>query len=250
MKKKLLSAVLAGTLIFSGLGATSASASMGSTMQKMSSYAYKDTKKNINSSWKFYKSYDGFKFLGVTTVPMQYKVYRKKVSKKSKQYYYAVAYAGSKDAMDYASADYVEIRTGLKGTQVYLAENKLKSLLKSDKSKIKKLYLTGHSLGGYLAAFLASDIIDDSAGLGLIPKSKVKAYTFNAPGISKSIFPSQSKLKILRDKQEKYDNYILNYYIKKDVFSAFGDNLGKRKGFKNPTKDNPHRLSNFTKVKL
>lgn len=249
MTKKLVSAVLAITLVFSGLGMTSASASMGTTMQKMSSYAYKDTKKDISSTWKYYKRYKGVTAGGLTTVPMQYKVYRKKVSKSSKKYYYAVAYAGTKDSLDYVT-DMSEIKTGIKGAQVTVAELKLEELLKKDKNKIEKLYLTGHSLGGYIAAFLASDIIDDSSGLGIIPKSKVKAYTFNAPGISLSVFPTPSKLKIARDKLGKYDNYILNYYIKTDPVSSFGDNLGKRKGFKNPTNNFAHKLENFTKVKL
>ena len=50
---------------------------------------------------------------------------------------------------------------------------------------ISQLYFTGHSLGGYLAQWVQSEIID-----GNVPWTDSFAVTFNAPGFNTTKIPT------------------------------------------------------------
>ncbi|ARO16880.1 hypothetical protein protein [Bacillus cereus G9241] len=94
---------------------------------------------------------------------------------------------------------------------------------------ISQLYFTGHSLGGYLAQWVQSEIID-----GNVPWTDSFAVTFNAPGFNTTKIPtnfSEYQEKVTKkinnnDDQHKYDNFIINHRIMQDGISLFGTKLG------------------------
>ncbi|PUB00923.1 lipase (class 3) [Paenisporosarcina sp. OV554] len=49
---------------------------------------------------------------------------------------------------------------------------------------MNNIFFTGHSLGGYLASYVESEVVDKDISVGVSNKS----YTFNAPGVSPAIF--------------------------------------------------------------
>jgi Lipase (class 3) len=69
---------------------------------------------------------------------------------------------------------------GIKGLQTRKAISLTKDLIKKEKGNIKRLYFTGHSLGGFLASWVQSEVVDGDIKVSVTSK----AYVFNAPGIS------------------------------------------------------------------
>lgn len=214
-------------------------------MRDLSSQAY-NTNTNSFGSWAYYSSY-------TDKSSLQFKVFRKLVSgnAKDKKYDYVFAYRGTQEKLDYV-VDFFEVVGGLKGIQTHNAVSETKKIIKKENKNINKVYFTGHSLGGYLAAWVESDVVEGK--FSDLPKNKSMSYTFNAPGLSLnfSLYNAlniSAKAKIINDKLNKYDAYIKNYYIKNDLISLHGDNLGATKGFNNPTKKWSHRLANFDSIK-
>ncbi|KFM95072.1 DUF1906 domain-containing protein [Bacillus clarus] len=152
-------------------------------------------------------------------------VYRKEISKD--KYVYTVAFRGSQEPMDWA-VDVAQVVGNIGGLQAEDAANFVKELIETDRNRISHLYITGHSLGGYLAQYVQSEIID-----GNLPWIESYAVTFNAPGVSfldifDKVFSDKISKKILNDHEYKYDGLILNHQIIFDAVSALGgDNLGK-----------------------
>ncbi|HDR7449701.1 DUF1906 domain-containing protein [Bacillus toyonensis] len=152
-------------------------------------------------------------------------VYRKEIY--TDKYDYTVAFRGSQEPMDWV-VDVVQVVGNIGGLQADDAAKFVKELIETDREKISHLYITGHSLGGYLTQYVQSEIID-----GNLPWIESSAVTFNAPGVSfldvfDKVFGAKMSKKILNDKDSKYDDLLLNHQIIFDGVSLLGgDNLGK-----------------------
>jgi hypothetical protein len=125
--------------------------------------------------------------------------------------------------------------------QYYSAERFVKIVLESLEIKDHrgKIYVTGHSLGGYLANLIGMYLVDTG-------KYDVSTVSFEAPGISNDYFGIFSEDKNVRDlakkqlskspiterqiiniKNNAYDNNIKNLLICDDPVSLFGMHPGK-----------------------
>ncbi|WP_325166715.1 Mbeg1-like protein [Viridibacillus soli] len=113
------------------------------------------------------------------------------------------------------------------GLQIGEAVDYVRELIQTDSEMMSHMYITGHSLGGYLAQYVQSEMIDEN-----LPWVESFAVTFNAPGFSPSInfadIAHQAKVikKRANDKLKKYDDLIVNHRINLDIISFFGDDLG------------------------
>ncbi|MBC2688171.1 DUF1906 domain-containing protein (plasmid) [Bacillus toyonensis] len=160
-------------------------------------------------------------------------VFRKKMPTDSTEvpkYAYTIAFRGTqKEEPGDIFQDIYQVLLNFGGLQADSAVNLVKKLIETDYRMISQLYFTGHSLGGYLAQWVQSEIID-----GNLPWTDSFAVTFNAPGFnSEKLFPNFSEYqekvtkKIKNNKDEhKYDNFIINHRIIQDVISLFGTKLG------------------------
>lgn len=238
MIKKLILYLIAFSLFFSVLPeqnveAKSKNGSLAFQMKEMASASYKKTSENTVRGWKFYKKASFVNSL-------QYKIFRKK---KGKKYDYTIAVAGTSGFIDGFTDFNIIVNNHYVG-QIKTLEKEVNSFIKKNKSKINKLYVTGHSLGGFLASYVVSDVVQGVRVKG-ISKSKVKAYTFNAPGFKKDYIkmvrlpnsfniwkkkwvkePISAK-KLKNNKKKHFHKYIINYRIIGDVFSTYNTSLGK-----------------------
>lgn len=104
-----------------------------------------------------------------------------------------------------------------------------------------KIYITGHSLGGYLALYATGELLH----LGKLEKNFIKCVTFNGLGISYSDpYNIQDALKKLND------NQLINYRIHGDLVSKIGKHFTKFINLdKIPQKiamtENPHKIVHF-----
>ncbi|MGH0425253.1 glycoside hydrolase domain-containing protein, partial [Bacillus pretiosus] len=152
-------------------------------------------------------------------------VYRKEISKD--KYAYTVAFRGSQQWQDWVIQDLLQVGLSVGGLQIGEATNFVKELIETDGKKMSHLYITGHSLGGYLAQWVQSEMIDEN-----IPWVESNTVTFNAPGLSPNInfleLAHQAKVikKLANSKLKKYDDFIINHRIEQDIISKFGFDLG------------------------
>ncbi|PGB58373.1 glycoside hydrolase domain-containing protein [Bacillus toyonensis] len=152
-------------------------------------------------------------------------VYRKEISKE--KYAYTVAFRGSQQWQDWVIQDLLQVGLSVGGLQIAEATNFVKELIETDGKKMSHLYITGHSLGGYLAQWVQSEMIDEN-----IPWVESNTVTFNAPGLSPNInfleLAHQAKVikKLANSKLKKYDDFIINHRIEQDIISKFGFDLG------------------------
>ncbi|MCU5726527.1 DUF1906 domain-containing protein [Bacillus toyonensis] len=152
-------------------------------------------------------------------------VYRKEISKE--KYAYTVAFRGSQQWQDWVIQDLLQVALNVGGLQISEATNFVKELIETDGKKMSHLYITGHSLGGYLAQWVQSEMIDEN-----IPWVESNAVTFNAPGLSPNInfldLTHQAKVikKLASNQLKKYDDFIINNRIEQDKISKFGFDLG------------------------
>ncbi|HDR3908884.1 MULTISPECIES: glycoside hydrolase domain-containing protein [Bacillus] len=152
-------------------------------------------------------------------------VYRKEISKE--KYAYTVAFRGSQQWQDWVIQDLLQVALNVGGLQISEATNFVKELIETDGKKMSHLYITGHSLGGYLAQWVQSEMIDEN-----IPWVESNAVTFNAPGLSPNInfldLTHQAKVikKLASNQLKKYDDFIINHRIEQDKISKFGFDLG------------------------
>ncbi|MDO8161690.1 DUF1906 domain-containing protein, partial [Bacillus toyonensis] len=151
-------------------------------------------------------------------------VYRKEISKE--KYAYTVAFRGSQQWQDFV-VDYLQVGLNMGGLQIGEAANFVKELIETDGKKMSHLYITGHSLGGYLAQWVQSEMVDEN-----IPWVESNTVTFNAPGLSPTInflnLTHQAKVikKLANNGLKKYDDFIINHRIEQDKISKFGFDLG------------------------
>ncbi|SFK04835.1 MULTISPECIES: glycoside hydrolase domain-containing protein [unclassified Bacillus (in: firmicutes)] len=151
-------------------------------------------------------------------------VYRKEISKEESAY--TVAFRGSQQWNDFI-VDFLQVGLNAGSYQVDEATKFVEKLIETERKWMSHLYITGHSLGGYLAQFVQSDIIDEN-----LPWVESNAVTFNAPGFSSSInyldvvYQAKVIKKLVNDKLKKYDDLIINHRIDQDIISRFGDDLG------------------------
>jgi len=145
-------------------------------------------------------------------------------------------------------------------TQMDEAINTAKKIKNYAPTNITKLYITGHSLGGYLAAYVTSDLVDSSLSSSsksrisvndisnFLTLDNVKGVTFGAPGfyvgnmkwtVIKKVqqITTWGQEKKTNNQNKKYDNYIENYTNEYDpvghlfVGAQYFKHLGKRKDY-------------------
>lgn len=148
-------------------------------------------------------------------------------NKKTKQY--VVSYRGSNGLADIG--DDLKIVKGKYSVQEKKAYELLKTIPNWASNK-KKITITGHSLGGFLAQIEAASY-------------KIDAVTFNAPGFDKN----DSRYKKLNSKGES-DKYVVNYVMTSDYVAEFGKNIGSIKRFEGKLFDNfvkLHSIKSFYK---
>lgn len=151
---------------------------------------------------------------------------------------YTLVYAGTDQFIDteqYISMEVDENFSSQMSEAIKAAKN-ITAMIEHKKERAKNpdafgtvnnLFITGHSLGGYLASFVASELVDSSLGqtsristsdIGPnLTISNLKCITFGAPGMYYTgTFPavhltSWQERKVANDKQGKYDQYIVQY---------------------------------------
>ncbi|PEZ61852.1 hypothetical protein CN372_17605 [Bacillus anthracis] len=129
----------------------------------------------------------------------------------------------------------------------------LKWTIDTDCKWMSHLYITGHSLSGYLAQWVQSEMID-----GALPWVESFAVTSNAPGFNPLMkfinngYELKVINKLVNDKLKKYDSLIINHRIKQDLVSSFGDDLGIVYHYDCKTEGFPgyhHDVKHFKEVK-
>ncbi|QKE71315.1 prolyl oligopeptidase family serine peptidase [Arthrobacter citreus] len=136
---------------------------------------------------------------------------------------YCFAFRGTRGGKDIVASDAVEVVAGLHVNQVPDSIEWIRSIIKKYTNDIGKVYFTGHSLGGYLAAWAQTEVVDGGI---TVPNSSF-TRTFNAPGITlvalKPSFAVIIQAKNAFELLGRYDNYISNYAISRNVLnSRFG----------------------------
>ncbi|MES9703112.1 glycoside hydrolase domain-containing protein [Bacillus toyonensis] len=206
------------------------SSNLSFTLQllEMARYTYHDDKKTDEQTDKPFISPGGWvlhKKDGNSRTDFDVYVYRKAISKD--KFAYTVAFRGSQQWKDWV-VDFLQVGQNYENLQAEDAANYVKELIKTDGEKMSHLYITGHSLGGYLAQYAQSEIID-----GAIPWVDSFAVTFSAPGFMPIIVPDNTfKMKVLNklinehSGEGKYNSRIINHRIEQDRIARFGDDLG------------------------
>ncbi|HDR7454406.1 TPA: DUF2974 domain-containing protein [Bacillus cereus] len=207
-----------------GLAAVAVETSFVNQLVYMSKKAYDAPLKDsfIEGGWQVYDTYSASNSLDVV-------VYRKKfiTDVDTGLYGYTFAFRGSQETLDFV-IDVAQVAGNVGGLQAQSAIDYVKRIIDKDQTKIHHVYFTGHSLGGYLAQWVQSEMID-----GTIINGPSYTMTFNAPGISSQInffdpsYTAKAYKKIAKDTVSAYDDFIDNYRIENDAVSLWGDTLGK-----------------------
>ncbi|MGS0413905.1 glycoside hydrolase domain-containing protein [Bacillus cereus] len=110
-------------------------------------------------------------------------VFRKKMPKdltETPKYAYTVAFRGTQvEEINDILEDLYSVVGNFGGLQTGSAVDLVKKLIETDHKMITHMYFTGHSLGGYLAQWVQSEMID-----GNLPWADSFTVTFNAPGFN------------------------------------------------------------------
>lgn len=207
-------------------------------MALLSYYAYDDYLPKF--------SHAGFGWVLIESVGNKYSVQGKLFRKlqTNGKFIYTVAFRGTDSWLDMIN-NLNQIGVNSMKGQAYEAEAYVKKVVLRFLPNMKAMYLTGHSLGGYLAQWVQSEI-DDGLLYAPIPTS---TYTFNAPGFTKLKHvtnPYYLSVKRKLANPEKYSN-IYNVKIKGDPVSLIGTTLGE-----GPTKilEIKHPLEGFDAIAL
>ncbi|MGN7895090.1 hypothetical protein ACTJJY_23815 [Bacillus sp. 22475] len=233
-----------------GLAATATETSFVNQLAYMSKRAYDTPSKDsfIEGGWQVYDTYSASNSLDVV-------VYRKKyIEDYDRGFYgYTFAFRGSQETLDFV-IDVAQVAGNVGGLQAQSAVDYVKKIIDKDRPKMHHVYFTGHSLGGYLAQWVQSEMID-----GTIISGPSYTMTFNAPGISTGInfldpsYTAKAYKKIAKDKVSAYDGFIDNYRIENDKVSLWGDTLGKLYTYSAKGSGNPlyyHGINRFLELGL
>jgi Protein of unknown function (DUF2974) len=166
---------------------------------------------------------------------------------------YVITFRGTNDWED-AVTDITSVVMGLTDKQVRSAINFVR---KHDSKNMRTLVITGHSLGGYLAQFVAASCFDGEMGKRGCNSQPGYTTTFNAPGFTSAKWPfktAHSKaidVKLENNKRGRYNEYIENHNVIGDLVSLSGTRLGISRGY-SPISgtNNPvdwHHLNEFIK---
>ena len=131
----------------------------------------------------------------------------KSTYEKESKHDYCIAYTGTTDLTDLKT--YPSIALAIQNLQLDDAVEQFNFLIDQYKDDINKVYITGHSLGAYLASYVESEIVDDN--VTSIDKDKTACYAFGDPGFSNRGINNWARMKINNNKNGKYDNYIYEY---------------------------------------
>ncbi|MBW3496248.1 glycoside hydrolase domain-containing protein [Bacillus sp. FDAARGOS_1420] len=187
-------------------------------------------------------------------------VFRKKMPTdltKTPKYAYTVAFRGTqKEELNDILEDLYSVVGNFGGLQSRSAIDLVKKLIETDYKMITHMYFTGHSLGGYLAQWVQSEIID-----GTLPWLDSFTVTFNAPGFNNFKLPInflefQKKVdyKLSQNEKHKYDSLIINHRISEDPISRFGSKLGRLNEYEAKKGDSGleyyHSLARFKELNL
>ena len=165
---------------------------------------------------------------------MQAKVFRRYSG--NNKYSYAIAYRGTDSWYDVVT-DVEEVWLNRAKGQTNDAANLISTIRTRYSSNMDGLYFTGHSLGGYLAQWVQSEITDGVIGMN-VPTA---TYTYNAPGFTQNIPPFGGELPTFYNKvKEKLKNpskytTIENISVNGDLVSLVGTTLGNKVRFNPPT---------------
>ncbi|MGF9977343.1 glycoside hydrolase domain-containing protein [Viridibacillus arvi] len=203
---------------------------------------------DIPGGWKLYRKNSD------SATSFDVHVYRKEIS--SGKYAYTVAFRGSQEWQDFV-VDILQIGANIGGLQIGEAVDYVRELIQTDSKMMSHMYITGHSLGGYLAQYVQSEMIDEN-----LPWVESNTVTFNAPGFDPFIYAdNEHKTKVIKklanDFLDKYNDRIINHRIMQDAVSFFGDDLGTVytyvstvNGSKDPDLLYYHSLDRFKEVNL
>jgi hypothetical protein len=203
-------------------------------MLLMSEAAYDDTLKSYRDyvygnatsyldidEWLLYETYSD------SLTSLQVSVFRTKyIDEWSLKYDYTFAFKGTEDKLDFFVQDPLQVLLNENDLQIESAENYVKGFLNRERNNVGFVSFTGHSLGGYLANWMSSEVVDGNLD---VPDSG-GSTTFNAVGLSPSTsFSSDlSELahfakvlsKIENNEDGKYNYSCINLRINKDPVSA------------------------------
>ena len=162
--------------------------------EELKNYKYKDNLK-VRDSWAFHSTVSWFR------------------DKQGKGENLVIAFRGTDEGGTVGPRSELlhDIQISFNNDKVrYLARNQIKRILSSivDGDKIKNIYITGHSLGGYETYYAADEILSNDE-LEFARNKLKKVVSFNGPGI-----PSNNKEIINRLwKFKGSDNRVLLYYV-------------------------------------
>jgi len=142
-----------------------------------------------------------------------------------------IAYRGTEEISEFIRSDINEIFTGNYDGQFDLAKDFFDEIIANNEGV--KINLTGHSLGGALAQYVALSVED----MSMIEN----VTTFSAPGI----FPGYEGFEMLekyKNNKDVYDSIINNYSRINDIFPYLGVSVGTNH-FYNDSLNLPNPLS-------
>lgn len=188
-------------------------------MALLSYYAYKD------EILKYF--YAGYGWLLIESVDNKYglqaKLFRKMLP--NGKFSYTIAFRGTDSWADLLNNINQIGVNSMKG-QAYEAQSYTNHVILRFLPNMESLYITGHSLGGYLTQWVQSEIDENR----MFAPIKTAAYTFNAPGFTKLKHVTNPYYLTVKQKLENSTKYtsITNINIKGDPVSMIGKVLGKQ----------------------
>jgi hypothetical protein len=115
-------------------------------------------------------------------------VYRKRVSG-TNQYDYTFAFRGTVGSLSDPGwqNNITQVWANNSRGQIQSAERLVDGVIRSNLGRVRNVYFTGHSLGGYLSQWMQARIHDGNGPTGVSGRNGTQATTFNAPGFARSL---------------------------------------------------------------
>ena len=136
------------------------------------------------------------------------RVYRKPVG--DGRYNFAFAFRGTVNATGWDNNINQVLLNG--PGQIQIAETHVDEIIGDPDNRVRNVYFTGHSLGGYLSQWMQARIVDGHYVRG---GGETEARTFNAPGFSTVGIPTSHVLTVRYrvNNRLRYNETIRNYQI-------------------------------------